>query len=585
MGERTDGTASGTYDNSNGSFSRTPPRDERFGGSDEPPSQPAVNEMNQGTDASGDEAQVRTIPVAVGAMVTLVNLPDGCDFFNGADAVVNDAATTHDETTLYSNANTADSERIRLSKAILEDIWAGDGTYDQWGEIFGENIDDANPDAGPTAAECRDKPIIRVVRLDDSGSTYVYKDYLNAIDPAEGWLTDFIDPDTRDWPNPDRQVGGVDTLIPAATAGGGGQRTTASGTDGSIAYNELGSARGGSGNPFVRQADATEFSSGGSKFWIEAQNGNGEYLDAAQQTGSFRSTGGAGNIDKGARCSAITDYAGLPTAQDETLAAGGWTGFSMVDTNTAGQYGICSATYALAFDDNADAYGDSDAEEARARTVKDYLTAALSTAGQAGSGAGSGTGLFAIDQAPLPLELRDIAIEGVNAIDWCKGGCGSAPPPDDTDDKDPPPNNNGNGGNGGGGNQNPPPPPIVEPLNTFTIPSARRSGNAVVARFRLPGAGALSVSARGRYKQKVRRRVNGRTRTRTRTRRLTVGRATAQVTRAGDVAVRLPLSSKTRRALRTKGRRVTVTITATFTPTGGKPRTVTRKLTLRGSRR
>ena len=274
--------------------------------------------------------------------------------FNGAGDVVNDPGTAHDETQLYSDANNVDRERIRFTEAILEDIWAGDGTFDTWGKVFGINIVDADGGSGPTEAECRAKPIIRVVRFDDSGTSYVFKDYLGSIDPSEGWLTDYITPDTRTWPNPDRLVGGVDTLQPAAANGNGAMRDKARDTDGSIAYPELGTARGGTGNQFVRQDGADD------KYWTQAQNGLAEFQDPAQQALSFKSSGGAGNVDKGARCSAITQIDGVPTGSDPTLNAGGWTAASMVNTDTSGQYGICSLTYILAWDDSADAYGSSD---------------------------------------------------------------------------------------------------------------------------------------------------------------------------------------------------------------------------------
>jgi hypothetical protein len=571
MGER---TTNGTdYDNSSGSLSRTPPNGERFGGTDEPPTQSNVNDMNRGTDATGDEAQVRLLPVAVGAMAVAVNVPDNCDVFNGAGDVVNDAGTTHDETELYSNANSANTERVRFTKAILEDIWAGDGTYDTWGKVFGENMDAAG--GTETDATCRAKPFVRVVRFDDSGSTYVFKDYLEALDPTEGWLTTYVTPDTRTWPNPDRQVGGVDTLIPADANGGGSQRTKAAATDGSIAYFELSTARGGTGNPFVRQAGADD------RFWVQVQNGASEFQDPALQPEGFTSTAGTA---KGARCSAVADLSGVPGGADPTLNAGGWTAASMVNTTTSGQYGICSLTYLLAWDDYADAYGSSAEEEGRARTVKDYLRAMLSTAGQQGSGAGTGTGLFGQDQAPLPLEVRDIAIGGVNAIDWCKGGCGGS-------------GNTNNNNNGGGGDTTPPPnnpkppgnppvtppPPAVVVSNEFSVVSSRARANDILNALRLPGPGRASVTARGKYTEKVRR---GR-RTRTRTRTVSLGSAIVEVARAGDLSVRLPMSAAAKRALGKLKRtqRMAVTVTVVYTPTGGSPRTVTRTLSLRGRKK
>ena len=218
--------------------------------------------------------------------------------------------------------------------------------------------------------------------------------------------------------------------------------------------------------------------------------------------------------------------------------------------------------------------------------MKDYLKAILSTAGQSGSGAGTGTGLFGADQAPLSAEVRDLALAGVNAIDWCKGGCGGTGGND---------NGGGNTDTGGdttpgdttpppGGNTTPPPPPPPTIIsNEFTVTSARASGNDILTALRLPGVGRIEIRGRGRFREVVRR--NGRRRTRTRN--VNVGSVAVNVTRAGDLSARLATTAAARRALAKIKRtgRMTVTLTITYTPAGGTARTVTRTLNLRGRKR
>src|SRR5262245_23714388 len=59
MGER-------TAPNADGSLSRN--QVPRFGMTDEPPTPTAVSQMNQGTDAAGDEGTIHVIPAAVGSV-------------------------------------------------------------------------------------------------------------------------------------------------------------------------------------------------------------------------------------------------------------------------------------------------------------------------------------------------------------------------------------------------------------------------------------------------------------------------------------------------------------------------------------
>ena len=76
-------------------------------------------------------------------------------------------------------------------------------------------------------------------------------------------------------------------------------------------------------------------------------------------------------------------------------------------------YGICTMTYGLVFDDNSDVWGGSPAEEAKARTVKDYWEIIVSEPAQAGS-------VPENDYAPLPGRHPGDRQAGVASVNWDK---------------------------------------------------------------------------------------------------------------------------------------------------------------------
>jgi ABC-type phosphate transport system substrate-binding protein len=531
MGER---TSSGTWTNANGAFSRNPPNGARLGFTDEPPTAVQRGQMEQGTDPAGDEGDLRVIPVAVGAVATVVNIPTGCD--------VSAVAST----------NRSSDGRIRFTRAQLDRIWASETDADQWDEVL----------PGATGPGC-DNPIIRVPRFDSSGTTFVYKEYLQVANPGRGWLalgnTTWPNNDT---PSPGKQLDAdgpdepgtdtVPTLQRGATNGNGALATKVAGTEGSIGYLELSTARS---NGFS-YPDAA----GDDRYWMEAQNGNADQWTSPDRFGA------ASTSDRGANCHTVAfrNVPGAPGDQSATLAD--WNTVSGINTDQAGAYPICSLTYGLTFDDMSDAYGNTDAEEAKARTAKDYL-AAIERFGQAG--------LTSVDQSPLPTDIRSRARAGIEAIDWCKDGCGQSGGTTTT------------GGDQGGTTQTPATtpqvvPPVLQPIvtisNLFTIRSVRTRGTDLVVTLRLPGAGRAQVTA----VTTARRRVNRRNRAR----RFTYARAGVTVAQAGDVAVRLPRSSRATSELRRAvGRRGSVLVTVRFTPNGGQAReqNFTRRITVRAT--
>jgi hypothetical protein len=196
-------------------------------------------------------------------------------------------------------------------------------------------------------------------------------------------------------------------------------------------------------------------------------------------------------------------------------------------------------TYDFAFDDDAPVFGEGGEEQARARTVKDYLEAVETELSQ--------FHLSFHDYGTLPLGIIHIAQNGVKAIDWKKEA--------------------GSGGKKEEVKKTPPveekpiiTPIITPPSNAFSIAGAKVKGKTIVLSLVLPGAGKVQIKAIG----------GG----------VTVANVTASVS-GGKGSVSLSLSKAALSKLaKIKGHKFSVKITITFTPTGGSKASKTKTLTL-----
>jgi ABC-type phosphate transport system substrate-binding protein len=386
-----------TGDNADGSKSRN--QGIRFGATDDAPSTTDVSQMNQGTDAAGDEGTIHTIPVAVGAVAALVNFPDNCD-----RSLLPDSAETNP-----ASANSAPFiDRVRFTRAQYEDIWVGDSAHDEWTEIFPTLASD--PDCNAF--------ITRVVRFDSSGTTNAFKTYLNHLDATTGWTGApyIVGSENRTWPNATVAAradcagspqGPTGTHLTSGCANGNGSLVDKlNATDGSIGYSDVATAR----------SKGDDITPGGSrdddKFWTQVQSsaGGNPFVEPTEDPNGFRTDG-----QKGANCEQ-TVFTGVPAS---TLS--NWS--STDGTDSAIGYGICTLTYELAWDDYKGPYsleGGGDAtEELLARTVKDYLNVMVSDQGQ--------ENLYPNDYAQLPSNILAIARVGVNAVCWDKPGSGACP--------------------------------------------------------------------------------------------------------------------------------------------------------------
>jgi len=532
-----------TYDPAGSGAGRTAmalrgPSDPRFGGTDDPLTTSQKATINAGDALNpNDDGLIHQVPAAVGAVSVVVNFPNGCDatLLNAANRT--DAAGTGDD-------NLA---RARFSKDTLEKIFAKEAGFDRWDDVFTELQADV---------DC-DKPIVRVVRFDASGTTFAFKDYLHRIDGAQGWLTTYQTGTNgnREWPSATFGTGGqcattaapgnaddaVDQLTSACANGAENLVAKLSTVDGGIGYADVASARTSVPTYAVNPAGSTP----PDKYWTQVQNGDSPTPDWEEPTSDpvgFTTTG-----DRGANCT-TTQFVSVGTS---TL--GDWSQTSGVNSPTG--YGICTLTYGMVFDDNAEVYGVSALEEQRARTVKDYWASIVDDSGQ---------DLLPLnDYAPLPAGILTIARAGVDAIDWNKAAGGGG------GDTDPPPGDGGGNNNppGGGGNNNPPPPPPpVKPSNVFSVPKraiSSKTGSATVS-VKLPGAGKLELLGNAKSGKKT----------------IKVGRVVLTANKAGTFKLTLKPGKAAKALLKSKGS-LKVSLKLTFTPNGGTAKSSTRSVTLK----
>ena len=509
---------------------RPPVATARFAGTDDPLTSSQKAAINEGDALTpNDNGEIHQIPAAVGAVAVIVNFPNNCDAKLLLPAHRTDTVDTADDNLL----------RARFDKATLEGIFARDAGFERWDDVFPELATDV---------DC-DKPIIRVVRFDASGTTFAFKDYLHRIDSAEGWLSTYQTGGNgnREWPGavfgtggqcgstaaPGNEADSVDQLTSGCANGNENLVPVVNSTDGSIGYSDVASARTAVPSLAVNPAGSTP----PDKYWTQVQNGDTPTPDWEEPTSDPNGYQTTGN--RGANCT-TTQYVNLGAS---TL--GDWSQASGVNSPTG--YGLCTLTYGLVWDDNATVYGVSAIEEQRARTVKDYWESIVSNSGQAL--------LMLNDYAPLPAGILTIARAGVTAIGWNKAA---------------------GGGDNGGGNNNPPPgggdnnppsnPPAAKPSNQFSVPKtaiSSKTGNATVS-VKLPGKGKLELIGNAKVGKKT----------------IRVGRVVLTANKAGTFKLTLKPGKAAKARLKSKGS-LKVTLKLTYTPTGGTAKSSTRSVTLK----
>jgi ABC-type phosphate transport system substrate-binding protein len=313
---------------------------------------------------------VQSIPVLQAAVAVIVNLPANCTASN----------------TIKKNPWPG---RLVLSNETLQKIWIG--AISKWSEITEEG--DKLSGAGCEPAT----PITRVARLDGSGTTHVFKKYLDLINgekfetekgELKNWQEISEGTENTTWPK-------AANVVKPAKTGGGALVSKVAETPSSIGYANLADARSNGG--FSKTGIGGP---GTAKFWTPVQN-NGT---VAKAKFADPSTDGDTEPLANANCFDTKYTNGTGTKFPPKLTSDTW---NEVTTATKEKnYPICGLTYDMVFSSYSDYPGTNEAEET---TAKNFLDFVLATEGPE-----PGQSLIVNhDYEPLPTKLLKEARAGV----------------------------------------------------------------------------------------------------------------------------------------------------------------------------
>ena len=272
---------------------------DEFIGSDEPLSEAQLKNLDEAANGTyskentGGEGQTLVIPVLQAAVAVIVHPPAGCT-------------------------------PTQINNKSLLKVWNGETK--KWSEIK------------PTPSGTCTGSITRVVRADVSGTTFVFKTYLNEVEvsasgpaPCNKTWAEMAEPaNNKVWPEASKEgcPAGLSPVKEAAETGGGGEVNEVKATEGAIGYANLGDARKG--------YTAKELE------WLEVQN------NGTKETGTptYAKAGTAGTEPGGtaakANCAETSYGTPPPATADDNLSE--LNGAHPSATN----YPICTLTYDIA---------------------------------------------------------------------------------------------------------------------------------------------------------------------------------------------------------------------------------------------
>lgn len=138
-----------------------------FCGTDEAPNETQKNEIESHKKGSIGEAEsLETIPVVQGSVAIIVHLPEGCKA--KASATVNGKSLT--------------LGRLVLDDATVAGLYSG--TINTWAEVLAAQGKDGNDEISCSKPEELNDTISRVVRTDHSGTTHIFKSFLELVNPS-----------------------------------------------------------------------------------------------------------------------------------------------------------------------------------------------------------------------------------------------------------------------------------------------------------------------------------------------------------------------------------------------------------------
>jgi ABC-type phosphate transport system substrate-binding protein len=272
-----------------------------FVGTDEAPNAKQKEEI----EGFGEKGTLLTIPTLQAAVAVIVDLPTGC--------------------TATSKKNAG---RLELNNVTLEKIFRG--TLTKWNEITEDG--DKLTCTEPAQAE---STISRVVRLDESGTTSIFKKYLNQINNeknvsgGKSWLELAVGHENTVWPG---------TVLRPTEKGNGPVVKLTAETAGSIAYANLADARSnGSFTPGAGKGGA-----GTARFWAPVQD-NG--LGTTKQKYADPSTNKDAEALADSNCTSTVFVNGTKEFPPPSVLS---TWNEVTSQTTEKKYALCGLTYDLA---------------------------------------------------------------------------------------------------------------------------------------------------------------------------------------------------------------------------------------------
>ncbi|HWH93635.1 MAG TPA: hypothetical protein VNT03_07225 [Baekduia sp.] len=353
-----------------------------FCGTDDPPTEQQIGWAEQGPPTHSTDGQLLTIPVAQVALAPVVRLPDGCQV--------------------------ADQSKRQLTRDQAN--LAFEGVTSTWGDVFGTNIT-AEAGSGLTSADCRAKVFVRVVRFDSSGSTFIFKRYLQAASHATGG-------DSFDWRDPteggtlanNAWPSGATSVVTAGVNGAGAQLDTlsAQSANGGIGYSDVATDRAkGYGWDYTGSA----YVANDRTLWLRAQRiSNDSFVSPAVTNAQV-----ASGANAGANCLNVA-YSNQVTSSN--LGAS-WFPATAVPTPT--DFPICGLTYQLAWLwglDPQHSFGkvQTGSTEGEWRAARDFLKYEL---GIIRPGVGPSK-LAPLGYAKLPSDVLATAQAEANKVGWIR---------------------------------------------------------------------------------------------------------------------------------------------------------------------
>jgi ABC-type phosphate transport system substrate-binding protein len=337
---------------------------------DEPPNATQIGEIDKN---GGGAKSVETLPVLQGAVALLVHLPTGC------------TATS-----------TSNPGRLVMDNLALQKLWVGE--INTWGALVEANKGNGDALKG---TGCSTATITRIVRRDASGTTHIFKKYLDIIDGSKfetetgeekTWTEISEGPENTTWPK-------AAAVEREKEEGGGKEVESVAVTPSSVGYANLADAHGN--KAFLPAPGGT----GGAEtatFWAPLQNSG-----TATTKPKFKDPQVTGEIDADGSANCVkTKYTNGKTKFPPKKTTEPWNEVTSAVKET--NYPLCGLSYDLAVVNYAK-YGGTDAE---ATTASNFLSFVLST------GTGGGQELIGKehDYEPLTAPLDKEALKGLKEV-------------------------------------------------------------------------------------------------------------------------------------------------------------------------